>query len=452
MRLAAVNAAGNLLHPDPAKRGDAQARLRAAVELAVALGVTRVVTMSGCPSGPGGGSLGVFPCWATSCDDERLFAWQLEHEVGPFWRSTSDWLAKEAPDVMICLEMHPGVTIFNVAGFEALAAAVGPNIGINFDPSHFWWQGIDPVTVIDALGSRIGWAHGKDTMLYPERIRRQGVLAFRAAHRSRRCPLALCVRGRRPRRRDLDCPAPRPPRSRLRRRDLDRARGSPLRRRGGHAALHGGPPARVRAARWQAVTTLIDVARRAGVSKSTVSNVIRGATLVADTTRRRVERAIAETGYHPNAIARSLKARASMAIGIVVPDLHQPFLHGAGSRGRRNRQHPWLRRLCRPHGVLAADRRARLGVRFIERRVDGVIIGGISLGSSLPWLLLDRDIPVVLASLGEPADPRLGVIDQDDPTAMEAIIGHLHELGHRRLAFVSHQLREHSGDAAALRL
>jgi sugar phosphate isomerase/epimerase len=178
LRLGAVNAAGNLLHPDPARRNDAQARLRAAVDLAAALGVTRVVTMSGCPAGPGGGSLGVFPCWATSCDDERLFSWQLEHEVGPFWRSTSKWLAKEAPEVMVCLEMHPGVTIFSVAGFEALAGYLGTNVGINFDPSHFWWQGIDPLTVIEVLGDRIGWAHGKDTLLYPERIRRQGVLHF----------------------------------------------------------------------------------------------------------------------------------------------------------------------------------------------------------------------------------------------------------------------------------
>ena len=79
-------------------------------------------------------------------------------------------------------------------------------------------------------------------------------------------------------------------------------------------------------AHWRRrVTTLVDVARRAGVSKSTVSNVIRGATLVAEATRERVERAIAETGYHPNAIARSLKARTSNAIGIVVPDLTNPF-------------------------------------------------------------------------------------------------------------------------------
>ena len=151
MRLAAVNAAGNLLHPDPAKRSDAQARFRAAVDLAVALGVERVVTMSGCPAGAGGGALGVFPCWATSADDEKLFAWQMENELGPFWRATSDWLAKEAPEVMVCFELHPGVTIFSTAGFEALAEHVGRNIGINIDPSHFWWQGIDPVTVVEAL-------------------------------------------------------------------------------------------------------------------------------------------------------------------------------------------------------------------------------------------------------------------------------------------------------------
>jgi sugar phosphate isomerase/epimerase len=188
MRLAAVNAAGNLLHPDKPKRDDAQARLRAAVDLAVALGVERVITMSGCPAGPGGGSLGVFPCWATSCDEEKLFAWQIEHEVGPFWRQTSDWVARTAPNVMICLELHPGVAIFNAAGFEALRLHMGPNIGINLDPSHFWWQGIDPLTVISELGGRIGYVHGKDTLLYPERIRRHGVLHFAPPIEPERAP------------------------------------------------------------------------------------------------------------------------------------------------------------------------------------------------------------------------------------------------------------------------
>ncbi len=178
LRLSAVNAAGNLLHPDPAKRKDAQTRFRAAVDLAVALDVKRVITMSGCPAGAAGGALGVFPCWATSADDDKLFAWQIENEVGPFWRTTSEWLAKNAPEVMICLEMHPGLTVFNTAGFQALSPYVGRNIGLNLDPSHFWWQGIDPLTVVEELGDRIGWMHGKDTLLNAERIRRQGVLHF----------------------------------------------------------------------------------------------------------------------------------------------------------------------------------------------------------------------------------------------------------------------------------
>ncbi len=178
LRLSALNAAGNLLHPDPTKRRDAQARFWAAAELALALGVTRLVTMSGCPAGPGGGSLGVFPCWATSADNERLFAWHLEHELIPFWSAASDRLAREAPGLMVCLEMHPGVTIFNVAGFQALAPHVGRNIGLNLDPSHFWWQGIDPTTVVEALGERIGWMHGKDTLFYPDRVRRHGVLHY----------------------------------------------------------------------------------------------------------------------------------------------------------------------------------------------------------------------------------------------------------------------------------
>jgi sugar phosphate isomerase/epimerase len=178
LRLTAVNAAGNILHPDQTKREDAQRRLRGAVELAKALNVNRVVTMSGCPAGPGGGSLGVFPCWATSSDDERLFDWQLANVVGPYWQEMSRSMAREAPGLMICLELHPGVTIFSARGFDALSRYVGDNVGLNFDPSHFWWQGIDPLTMIEAHGHRVGHAHGKDTLLYPERIRHDGVLHF----------------------------------------------------------------------------------------------------------------------------------------------------------------------------------------------------------------------------------------------------------------------------------
>jgi LacI family transcriptional regulator len=193
------------------------------------------------------------------------------------------------------------------------------------------------------------------------------------------------------------------------------------------------------------MTTLMDVAERAGVSKSTVSNVIRGTAMVAEETRLRVERAIAETGYHPNAIARSLKARTSSAIGIVVPDLTNPFYAQLAVGVERAANALGYAVLTANTECLPASEE-QAARAWIERRVDGVIIGGMSLASALPKILLDREVPVVLASLGEFDDPRLGVIDHDDAAAMESIVEHLYSLGHRRLAFVSDHLREHAGE------
>jgi LacI family transcriptional regulator len=193
------------------------------------------------------------------------------------------------------------------------------------------------------------------------------------------------------------------------------------------------------------VSTLIDVARRAGVSKSTVSNVIRGASLVAEPTRLKVERAIADMGYHPNAIARALKARTSSALGIVVPDLANPFYAELAVSVERAASALGFAVLT-AHTECAPTTEEEAGRALIERRVDGVIIAGVSLGSSLPGMLLDRAIPVVLASFGEPDDPRLGVIDHDDAAAMEVIVEHLYGLGHRRVAFVSQHLREYGGE------
>jgi DNA-binding LacI/PurR family transcriptional regulator len=197
------------------------------------------------------------------------------------------------------------------------------------------------------------------------------------------------------------------------------------------------------------VSTLIDVARRAGVSKSTVSNVIRRASLVAEPTRRRVERAIADIGYHPNAIARALKARTSSAIGIVVPDLANPFYAELAVSVERAASALGYAVLT-AHTECAPQTEEEAGRALIERRVDGVVIAGVSLGSILPGMLLDREIPVVLASFGEPDDSRLGVIDHDDAAAMEVIVEHLYGLGHRRLAFVSQHLREYGGERRRL--
>jgi len=176
LRFSAVNAAGNPLHPDPVARAAAQAALRGAVELAALLGIDRVVTMAGCPGARDGGSIGVFGLWATSNDDEGLWAWQMAEQVGPYWRDLSDWAAAVAPEVKICLELHPGVSVYSVDTYRALRVYADDNVWVNLDPSHFWWQGADPVAVLDQLPGVVGWAHGKDTTLYPDRIAVRGVL------------------------------------------------------------------------------------------------------------------------------------------------------------------------------------------------------------------------------------------------------------------------------------
>ena len=174
--LSCVNAAGNPLHPDPAVGERHAALLRGAVELAALLGCDRVVTMSGCPGGRDGGSTPVFASWPVVPDDETLWEWQLEHRLTPFWRELSAWAAAAAPEVMICLELHAGASAYNPASFARLREAAGPNVGVNLDPSHFWWQGMDPLAVIDEVGPAIGFAHGKDTLVHPDRVRRNGLL------------------------------------------------------------------------------------------------------------------------------------------------------------------------------------------------------------------------------------------------------------------------------------
>jgi sugar phosphate isomerase/epimerase len=178
--LSCVNAAGNPLHPSAVQRKEAQDALRGAIELATVLGVDTVVTMSGCPGGrEEGGATGVFAVSWICCDDEPLWEWQFRERVVPFWSDLSTWAEYAAPGVRICLELHPGVTIFGNESFRRLHAEVGENVGINLDPSHFWWQGVDPLSVIEEHADSIGFAHGKDTLLHPDRIRAHGVLDAR---------------------------------------------------------------------------------------------------------------------------------------------------------------------------------------------------------------------------------------------------------------------------------
>ena len=178
LELAALNASGNPLHPDERIRKKQDEDLRGSIQLAQLLGAPRVVAMSGCPGTPGGGSWPVFAGGAWLPDMEGLWDWQWER-IAAYWTELSVWATRTAPDVAICLELHPGTSIYNPASYRLLRTITRANVKVNLDPSHFWWQGMDPAVAAGELGDAIAFVHAKDTLLHVDRIALDGVLDFR---------------------------------------------------------------------------------------------------------------------------------------------------------------------------------------------------------------------------------------------------------------------------------
>jgi sugar phosphate isomerase/epimerase len=198
LELVALNASGNPLHPAREIASEHSQALRDAVMLAHELGVTRVIAMSGCPGGSGLNGCGSWPVFAGGAwlpDMEGLWAQQFEQSIAPFWRELSGWAKHTAPDVLICLELHPGTSIYNAESFGRLREVSQDNVAVNLDPSHFWWQGIDPISTIERLGAAVGFVHGKDTLLHPDRIALHGVLDFRWPSEPETMPWHFCAAG-----------------------------------------------------------------------------------------------------------------------------------------------------------------------------------------------------------------------------------------------------------------
>ncbi|HMT21010.1 MAG TPA: sugar phosphate isomerase/epimerase [Promineifilum sp.] len=158
--LSALSVHNNPLHPDPAVAGNADGELRKAIRLAHLLGVPVVNTFSGLPAGAPGDRM---PNWVT-CPWPPEFLQMLDYQWNevaiPYWRELERFAAGH--DVRIAFEMHPGMLVYNVETLLRLRAATGPALGCNFDPSHLWWNGVDAVAAIRALGDAIFHAHGKD--------------------------------------------------------------------------------------------------------------------------------------------------------------------------------------------------------------------------------------------------------------------------------------------------
>ncbi len=161
--IAALSVHGNAVHPDKAVAEKAHTEFENAVLLAEKLGVETVVTFSGCP---GGCPEDKTPNWVTCPwpdDYTHILEYQWNEVLIPYWKKESEFC--RAHNVRVAFEMHPGFCVYNPETMMRIRKACGDNIGANFDPSHLFWLGIDPVAAIRYLGDAIFYFHAKDTKI-----------------------------------------------------------------------------------------------------------------------------------------------------------------------------------------------------------------------------------------------------------------------------------------------
>ncbi len=176
--------------------------------------------------------------------------------------------------------------------------------------------------------------------------------------------------------------------------------------------------------------TVKDVAVEAGVSVGTVSRVIAGEAAVRPALREKVNEAITKLGYRPNVTARALRTSKTDVIGLVVPDITNPFLAQlAASVERAALEAGHMVMLASSHEDLEAEQSHILA--FLDRSVRGIIVVASNGNSELKI-----DAPVPIISL----DRRFGsypLVSTDHAQAASLVVDHLYELGHRRIAYIA---------------
>ena len=174
LTISALSCHGNPIHPDRAVAKDYDEVFRKTVRLAEQMEVGVVVTFSGCP---GDAEDSTHPNWITQPwppEFLEVLDWQWEKKVVPYWCGAARFAADHG--VNVALEAHPGFVVYNVDTALRLRQAVGKNLGVNFDPSHFFWQGVDVPAAIRALGDSIFHVHAKDVALDPHNVAVNGVI------------------------------------------------------------------------------------------------------------------------------------------------------------------------------------------------------------------------------------------------------------------------------------
>jgi len=183
------------------------------------------------------------------------------------------------------------------------------------------------------------------------------------------------------------------------------------------------------------MSSIKEVAREAGISTATVSHVINNTRYVSDEVRARVEKAIEQCRYYPNAHARSLASGRSKIIGLVISDIANPFFpelvkaieEAAFERGYD---------IMLSNTNYDTNRTSHYVRRFIERKVAGVAVMTSEMSKELIDELAHREVPVVFLDVGE-TGKQMSNLRVDYEEGIEQAILHLVALGHRRIAYIS---------------
>jgi LacI family transcriptional regulator len=188
------------------------------------------------------------------------------------------------------------------------------------------------------------------------------------------------------------------------------------------------------------MSTILEVARRAAVSIATVSNVIRGTKRVSPELEERVRAAIRELDYYPNAIARGLKVKQTRMLGLVLPDITNPFFPGI-IRGAEDTAFERDYFLITANTDEQIGRERRIVAALRSYRVDGILLAsapGSDIShirqtnqSGVSLVFLDRPIPTVKAD----------AVLLDNIGGARECVRHLIQEGNRRIAIITGPLK-----------
>lgn len=175
LTISAFSCHGNPISPDEQFAKDSHDTFVKTVKLAGLMNVPVVNTFSGTPGGHEGDTTPNWPVTPWPNEYSDVLEWQWNVKLVPYWKEQAQ--LAEQHDVKIGLELHAGFLVHTPYTMLKLREATGPAIGANLDPSHLWWQGIDPVAAIKILGGEgaIHHFHAKDTYIDQDNVNMYGL-------------------------------------------------------------------------------------------------------------------------------------------------------------------------------------------------------------------------------------------------------------------------------------